>query len=350
MLARPKSGQNHFVAPIENDPITCIEYDAARGYAIVGSMSGRIAAYLVNFDESDKPKDQAVVPESKAIDGAPAGPVRVISSSQQGRLEVTCTILAPKSDESIRSIHLDKQRILAIVGDVQVKEWDSISHAVRVRPFRRAHHYGICTNSYTLCAGPRVLIMTTGSRDSQYFDLSDEARAHDLFPTIVRCGLPGRTIPVAFDGTRVVWVERIPSVGRSVKVQDLTTVPPTTLAEMSFTRPNKFYWGFQVSGSRIAYVTNHSIIKIWELNNKEKFLFKFTAHKSQVLAFIFRDEGRELITLGDDNKIKMWRDGVLVRKLIRINGKFHSGVPYILKRFGDWIFYSADDGVFSIHL
>jgi hypothetical protein len=166
--------------------------------------------------------------------------------------------------------------------------------------------------------------------------------------------------------------ENNPGGAQSVRVYRAST--RDQLMHFPFERANRHYWGFQLVGSLMAYVSNYRTLKVVTLDKGD--LVHRMPHTMFVVTFIFEPavpsssssssfssssssssaaaqdtNSYDLFTLCSDRSISWWRDGQLARRFTDLAGEVGSkGYPHILRRHGHFLFYSADDGVYYVDL
>ncbi len=77
----------------------------------------------------------------------------------------------------------------------------------------------------------------------------------------------------------------------------------------------------------------------------------FLAHnQGELLALRAENGGDVLMTLGSEGKIKLWHKGLLVAKFDNIGGTFERGYPVVLRRRGQAVYYTSDEGLFVLNV
>jgi len=120
----------------------------------------------------------------------------------------------------------------------------------------------------------------------------------------------------------------------------------------TFPRKKKHYWGFQLRGDELCYVSNQNVIKIYSIS-QETIISRLKEHSRFIVALEF-SESREIVSLSSD-KLVLWsptkHSGWIATQIItNIPGKFVASYPYQVKKKGDYIFYHTDHGTYCVNL
>jgi hypothetical protein len=79
--------------------------------------------------------------------------------------------------------------------------------------------------------------------------------------------------------------------------------------------------------------------------------YRFLAHdQGVILAVLAENGGDDVVTLGSEGKLKLWHRGRLVAKFAELAGTFHRNYPVLLRRRGQAIYYTSDEGIYAVHL
>lgn len=379
------SGFCTLAVPSSNtDPVTAFDVDEESGYMITGTAGGKVYCWRLDHilsptdtpAASEEPAPASVGVDEKTSAAAAALPSVTIDIPARGSTaaqpredtarrgtsttpstptvyafgptdvtsEYICRMLSKQSEEGIRNVFMKGRDVYAIVGDVHAKHWSSpLAQTFDMIRFRRQHNYSVCTSTYTMSCKDSVLLLQTGG-DSHFVPLETPAEQGPG-----KFVLPSRTIPSYYDGKRVVWVEEKKTGEKVVGVFDVAT--GEQLHELTFEKKLKYYWGFHLDGDDLVYISNSNVLKVWDLTKPSKWKHKLQGHSAGViLSFCFGERKGEIITLGSDAKIKVWRDGALVRNYKKIKGEFKLGFPHLLRRYGRRVYYTADDGIYVLVL
>jgi hypothetical protein len=206
-------------------------------------------------------------------------------------------------------------RVTAVIGDLHVQRWRTCwDSGFEMFKFRRGHNYLICTSTYTMVHDKTILLLTAGNMDCFMIDLLNNPMGQTI-----RVGLPRRGTPTYFDGQRILWLDEKLNGTKVVELTELHS--EKVIATINFPRKDKFYTGFQISGisysslntimhsfdvcascdwyvtgNRMAHICCHFKLKVWDLTNTQRPLYRFVAHKhGRVLAFLFRDNVCDLL-------------------------------------------------------
>jgi hypothetical protein len=230
---------------------------------------------------------------------------------------------------------------VALVGDLHVKIWNSYQDPLYTMvKYRRTHQFSSCATTYALAHEDKVVLLTADSDDGFFLDLNaPENQAEYKMPLLKKA------IPVFFDHRYIVVAEVHSNGPQTVLLHDINTSKVAHTFKCH--RQDKFYWGFQLSGNQMAYVTNQNRLKVVEIGEPWTLLHRLDgAGGSRILTFLF-DAQQDVWTLNSDHSLNRWRQGTLVQRWA-VDGDFDAGYPHILYRCGPYMFYSADDGVYAI--
>lgn len=326
------------VAPVlYGDPITHIDADVSEAILVTGTPSGRVFVWMI-----DQVTDASLAEDKRGIASVTDAKGSPIDSKEVAS-HFTCRILARSSDECIRGLFVDGGKIYALIGDLHVKYWGSCADlGFQLIKFKREHSFSLCSNTFALVKDHRVLLLVQGSNEGCMLDV----RA--LHQSSVKLNVPRGIQPCDFDGSRLVWLESSIDEGRVAKVWDLSTLG--LIAEIPFPRAEKHYWGFQLSGENMCYVTGANRIKVWKLSKPAQLLHVLTGHKQRIVSLWSDQTGTLVMALGSDQKLKIWREGKAVYKAKNLPGSWTLGYPYLLKCTKEFVFYTADEGVFAFRL
>lgn len=332
------------------------------------------------------------------LDGAGKYVVNAVDTSQElQKHEYTTVQLAQSSDEGIRAIYLNESKVHAVIGDLHIKCWAAYHRpGYQLVKFKRQHNFGICAATTTLQHGMQTLLVAAGHLEGHLLDMSSLKQFN------LNLVVPRRCVPSYFDGNRLSFVEKDMDTGSKVMwVYDCHT--QERKQSFFFPKAHKHYWGFQLNGDRMIHVSCHNKIKVWDINNNHQPLFKLVAHADRVFSFLVDrypafssqpsptsssqlsspspasptsptsapapasasaqltataiegaeglvEDALEIISFGADRKIKIWYNDRCVIKIRKLMGSWHRGHPYTVKRYGDYLFYTADEGIFVVKL
>jgi hypothetical protein len=262
------------------------------------------------------------------------------------------------SEEGIRSIYSlsSSGRVFAVVGDLICKVWKGVaSESVDFIKFKRVHEYLTCQSTFVAESGPHIALVTSGSSDLHYLNLISLEQKRIELPIM------NSSFPAYYDGDAMVLVKSSDSSDTHyVEIWNNLLNSHSgseKLASLKFPSSKSSYWGFQLNPSktRLIIVSVHCKFSIWDISKKDscKKLTSFAAHKGSVASFLVEeDEHGELviISIGSEKVIKIWHGTRCVRKIRNISGEFQMGYLYFVKRYGDFLFYTADDGLYCIPL
>jgi len=349
-----------------------------KGYLVSGTATGKVHSWRIDHvvKALSAHKKNARLTDDKS-DGKTDSVKITTITDPKSEPEYVGLELCAFSDEGIKSILLRDSQVFALVGDLQVKHWSycyDISHSVQ--RFQRTHTASVCSMTSTLTFEREAVLLTTGSEELFTVDI-ESCEDHSVR---LPMAIPKRIVPMFFDSKRVVWLETSEAGDKIVRVFGITRTvakaKPKSAAELEderlhgpvlnastadetevreckevatlgFRKSHKFYWGFQLSGDRLAHVCCQNKIKIWDLSNPKEPLYRIEAHKGarKIMAFSVADQGKEVITIGSERKIKIWREGKLVHKFRNVHGEFRMGYPYVMRRHGNRLFYTSDLGI-----
>ena len=364
------------VAPsLLGDPVSCFLVDH-RGYLVTGTCLGNVTCWKLtsilyqktkrgiawNMGKEGKRMDnmQENIEEGKGTEMEEKqeatfdGDVKAETISQMSSIFHSglyqCLVLASSSDECIRDLFCTSQgpnanSLFALVGDQHAKIWDSLRpESVQIVRFRRQHLYETCPNTITLCENGKVFIVSAGSNDIYSLNLETMQHNFEKLPVVIGASA---TVGDLYQN-KLVWTEVVGD-GQETKILNLSANKSDAVINWRFPRTNKHYWGFQLHGEYIAYISNWSRLKIYRVQTRD-LVYRIEAHEGNILTFCWdRDSLDDLYTLGVDRTIAWWSKGQLCKRW-KVEGSLGLWYPHILKKYGDILFYSADDGVYALIL
>jgi WD40 repeat protein len=283
----------------------------------------------------------------------PARPDAVALSSDGGALH----LLSEASEEGVRGLYSDSSGGLVCVFGDKIVRWsdpcdakssDSIELLERI-----AAHNGLDgSGGVVVSNGYCVAMMSHGN--SVVVDLETLQQRRVKVLTGLRFA-----VPVYFDGKNLVIVQNSEYCD-DVVVQIWRFDDEFNFSELGFdvkfSKRKNSYWGFQLncSGTRMYIVSLHCKLSVWDVEKKEK-IKSFQAYGGgvSIVAYLVeldrKSGGDRIITIGSNSVLKVWNGFKCVNEF-KLNGSFKMMYPYFLQRFGEYVIYNADDGIFRVHL
>lgn len=275
---------------------------------------------------------------------------------------------------SVRHIWVDGTRVCAVIGFDVLLVWEDITKEVKCVRFAHKLSTWHTTSKYLTQWRNWIRIYGCRRSDDETFTASfydmramspveKEAKLLDDYYKVIATDDQHTVVYCRNEEEKCQFCE--------VRSLDLKIVHH----HIDFPRKTKYYWGFSLLRNLLVYISNHNIIKILNMADPEcdqdliaetrqfKHAENFTqrdrlvGHRKHVnsLSIVEASKNRdELITIGMDHRLKIWRhQGNHFQPTdvsIKIPGKFNPGYSYGVLKRGDLTFYNADDGLFMVVL
>jgi len=257
-------------------------------------------------------------------------------------------------NEAVRYLYVDNEKICAVIGFSRVLIWENLK-SIHTPTNISEYNYRMfnMNKRIYLTAWKNIIRLyvvemnSSKERLGPVFNLKTEnlERSPTLQP------LDAGTEVMCADEERLVTFQTKDDGSKELILYTLDC--KTKLQSIYFPRTSKHYWGFQIHGDLIAYVSQQNVIKLYSLES-EKVVARLRGHKSFLIAFQFC-ENLEIISLGSDRRICVWtpasksdRKWVCTQVIKNVPGNFVPSNPYSIIRRGDRIFYHSDFGCFSV--
>lgn len=129
----------------------------------------------------------------------------------------------------------------------------------------------------------------------------------------------------------------------------LITVYNASSLGFASTCHNRRYLSLRILGSYFAYCCKRQYIKVWKIGYKAAPAFDIRVCKhGSVIAFLFMNNGQDLITLSDDCAVRFFHNAKLMRSIKKVAGTWRCVFPRTLRLIGSTLFYSADQGIYCL--
>ena len=261
-----------------------------------------------------------------------------------------CKILCPSSDEGIRGIYIEGGSLAAVIGDDHVKKFPMFHQTDCVHvPFKRSHSYGTCATTVVQFNENKVALVSPDENCLIAMDLANlnnQLMSAKLLPKV---SVPNKAVSAYFDGLHFISIQHGDAGDQKVvKVQKTDTGEALQLYR--FRSDKNHYWGFFIiGGDKLLHASKSNFIKVWSLSSNIAPIYQMQVHKNgKLLAMLPVNNGELLVTLGSDQKIKIWKGQQLVCKAINIKGNFDMGYPVLLRKFANMIFYTTNDAIYVV--
>jgi hypothetical protein len=208
-----------------NDPVTCLHAHASTGFAFFGTVTGSVRAVF--------PSNQAT---SRQVADSKADPA----------LPYSLIVLTRRSEEGVRSIHVDSHGfVFATVGDRHVNVWDLsnlkfdrplVLGAVHDElPYSRTHTYTRCINTYVLQSDDGTIgMLTTGGHTMQVISRHNTVQSPAVAVADGKQTSPATsTLPAGTDAPVDATEIVVSAVAHGLDEDDTTVAPLTTTANDS---------------------------------------------------------------------------------------------------------------------
>lgn len=326
--------QCRLISPIQKGfPITDFEVTDDNKHLITGNAIGCISAYNIPSLEYTESKEE----------------------KQEDTFH--CFRLQERSDAAVRHLWIQtdeatkEKRLYALVGFDTLYIWgmDSIfkpnSDSIRPKKKREEIKHSLRyahTDIYAVRHGGQIGLFASMSRRMYLVDCTiagDKLLKQKAFT--LKAELRRKTRAVSFDGKTFCFVDT--SQNLKLIFMDAATLQWNGNLELS-----RNYSGFQLVGTKLAYCLNNTVVEVRDLKKNNEVIWRCRGHKGYILAMHF--DGDILVTMGMDRKIKLWKDGQVIKKIKNVPGIFNPGYLYKVWYSGFAVYYSADNGVFVAYL
>ncbi len=306
-------------------------------------------------------------------------------------------LLRNRSDEAIQAIYIVEETapynkagiikpgtILAVVGSLSITIFPDIRRSTSPlrMDFRRPFTMG---TTYVSQHKNYVTLFTPGDPGSSV--LLDSTMQMQ-FP-LNKLEIPTTAVPVFFNGQTIAWCAptqafRVEGAKAGAVVTDSSNVKLVTFSVMLlkvflaqsqvlthfiYYTQDKSVHSHQITGDNIVTVLHGNKIQVHKMFSQSQWgdpsktvadhleisrqmrIRKFVAHKEgQILTILADDKGDSVITIATDKKIKLWYKSTLVAKFVNIGGSFNHPFPVVMRRYGNMLVYTANDGVYALRI
>lgn len=340
------SAKGYLLAPAtRGDPYTCVTFWKSPLCIVTGTAGGLVHLWTLPqlFEEAKEDYQQVLIAKD--------------AFSEKGReqeAKYACRMLSQESEEGIRALHVSTDGTLyALVGDLFCKTWkDGDAETLEYFKFKRINQSLPYCMTYCIYCNPNIAMIPSGGSYLHFVDLNS------LEQWIVDFKVPQYSIPTYYDHDRLILVQYRQEDSPEVQIWkgfSQNSELPQCTAVIKFPTSKSSYWGFQMgpSASKLVIVSLQCKFSIWDLTSSPCTKIKsFNAHSGTIVSFLVEEEKETgemvIISIGSEKVLKIWKDCKLIRQIRNISGEFQLNYPYFIKRFGDWLLYSADQGIYCI--
>ena len=262
------------------------------------------------------------------------------------------------------AIYLSHSDVVAVIGDVCLKRWSlgslrpdipPVAGAVHVTfPFPFAHNYGQCATATALLSGPRLLVSRGGLDRAAFTTLVDDPNL-EFHEAALGPWHEEECWPVAFDGTRVVYLAKKKVLSVWSAQEQLCELELGSVASVGLLHLIK---------DRLVGIVNGRLY-IWTLPlslqdppGKRQPGPHYHGWRRQVLHFCLSGTDLShvaLASLGSDRSLCFFEgplDSLIFKRRVDLSfARFHLDLPYFLRILSDDVVVFNDDlGVHVVDL